>query len=127
MNCKTAKVEAVSTEENLLTVWLTDGRILSLPLAWYPCLLNATVAEREIWQPSGAGRGIHWLALDYDLSVAGLLEGQHEHPSAARYVEAVRPKNKQTKKPPLRATTKPPRLRRVSGGKSTNHGLTPSA
>ena len=92
MNSKTAKVEAVSTEENLLTVWLTDGRILSLPLAWYPCLLNATVAEREIWQPSGAGRGIHWLALDYDLSVAGLLEGQYEHPSAARYVEAVRPK-----------------------------------
>ena len=92
MNSKTAKVEAVSTEENLLTVWLTDGRILSLPLAWYPCLLNATVAEREIWQPSGAGRGIHWLALDYDLSVAGRLEGQHEHPSAARYVEAVRPK-----------------------------------
>jgi len=127
MNSKIAKVEAVSTEEKLLTVWLTDGRILSLPLAWYPSLLKATAAERELWQPSGAGQGIHWPALDYDLSVAGLLEGQHEHPSAARYVEKTRQQNKVMKKLPLRAMVKPPRTRLKSGKKRTKNGLTPSA
>ncbi len=127
MNLKTAKVEAVSTEENLLTVWLTDGRILSLPLAWYPSLLKATPAERGLWQPSGAGRGIHWPALDYDLSIAGLLEGQHEHPSAARYVQTIRRQNKEGTKRPLRGLSKPTRPRRKLAQKPTKLGLTPSA
>ena len=119
MNSKPAKVEAVSTEENLLTVWLTDGRILSLPLAWYPSLHKATAPERDIWQPSGAGRGIHWPALDYDLSIDGLLEGHHEHPSAARYVQATRQHNHQAKKSQLRSTITPSRLRRKPGQKLT--------
>ena len=74
MNSKTVKVKAVSTEDRLLTVWLSDGRILSLPLAWYPSLAKAAAEERNIWQPSGAGRGIHWPALDYDLSIATTLQ-----------------------------------------------------
>lgn len=85
MNSTTAKVKAVSTEDRLLTVWLTDGRVLGLPLAWYPSLAKATPAERAAWQVSGAGRGIHWPALDYDLSIAGLLAGQQEHPNALKY------------------------------------------
>ena len=38
MNSKPVKIADVSTEGGLLTVWLDDGRILSLPLAWYPSL-----------------------------------------------------------------------------------------
>ena len=57
--------------------WLTlaDGRSLSEPLAWCPRLLNATPAERDIWEIAGAGYGIHWPELDKDLSVSGLLRG----------------------------------------------------
>ena len=112
MNSKTAKVEAVRTEDKLHTVWLTAGRILSLPLVRYPSLLKATTTVRELWQPSGAGQGIHWPTLDYDLSVEGLLEGQHKNTSAARYVVKTRKQNKLTKKSLVRATRKrtlPPR------------------
>ena len=112
MNSKPAKVDAISTAEGLLTVWLKDGRILSLPLVWYPSLAKATVAERELWQPSGAGRGIHWPALDYDLSVEGLLEGRHEHPAAETYVKTARQLNKQSKKQVPRTLSRRPRARR---------------
>src|SRR5471030_1972502 len=94
MNGINAKVKAVSTGDRKLTVWLDDGRIVSAPLSWYPSLLEATPAERKAWQPSGAGRGIHWPALDYELSVDGILEGRKEHPNALRYSrEARRPKS----------------------------------
>lgn len=99
MNSTTAKVKAVSTEGRLLTVWLTDGRVLGLPLAWYPSLDKATPAERATWQASGAGRGIHWPALDYDLSVAGLLAGQQEHPNVLGYARKIRSLTKNGRKP----------------------------
>lgn len=114
MNSKPAKITDVSTEAGLLTVWLNDGRILSLPLAWYPSLASATPEERAVWQTNGAGRGVHWPALDYDLSVEGLCEGRHEHPSALRYVQKTRALNQTTQKipPGLR-----PKLIRRNAGK----------
>jgi hypothetical protein len=78
MNSKDAKVKDVGTDGGMLTVWLDDGRIVRLPLPWYPSLAEATPAERTRWRPSAAGRGIHWPALDYDLSVDGLLQGARE-------------------------------------------------
>jgi hypothetical protein len=87
MSLTTAKVKSVSTGKSLLTVRLNDGRILSLPLAWYPSLRQATPAERAIWQPCAAGHGIHWPALDYDLSIEGLLRGAHETPGLAATVK----------------------------------------
>ncbi len=92
MTGSNAKVKSVRIDEALLTVWLDDGRIVSVPLAWYPALVAATPAERKAWQASGAGRAIHWPALDYDLSVVGLLAGRKEHPNALRYSRAARPK-----------------------------------
>lgn len=86
MNGSNAKVKTVRIDQSLLTVWLDDGRIVSAPLAWYPSLLAATSTERAAWRPSGAGHGIHWPNLDYDLSVEGLLAGRKEHPNALRYV-----------------------------------------
>jgi hypothetical protein len=58
------------------TMWveLTDGRTLGVPLAWFPRLLNATPAERERVELSRTG--LHWEALDEDISVAGLLAGR---------------------------------------------------
>ena len=78
MNSKDAKVKDVSTAAGKLTVWVDDGRVFSLPLDWYPSLKAASPAERARWRKSGAGYGIHWPALDYDLSVQGLLAGARE-------------------------------------------------
>jgi hypothetical protein len=60
------------------TMWidLTDGRILGVPLAWFPRLLRATPAERE--QVELTRVGLHWEAIDEDISVAGLLAGQRD-------------------------------------------------
>ena len=67
-------VEVRVTEEQLV-VTLADGRVLSVPLAWFPRLFNASPRERERFELLGDGEGIHWPLIDEDLSVAGLLRG----------------------------------------------------
>lgn len=54
-------------------VVLSDGRTLGVPLAWFPRLLHATPEQRE--ECSLSPRGLHWEAIDEDISVAGLLAG----------------------------------------------------
>jgi hypothetical protein len=69
------RVKNVRFTRDSLVVDLTDGRSVSVPLAWYPRLQSATVAQRMNWRVSGAGFGIHWPDVDEDLSVEGLLRG----------------------------------------------------
>src|SRR5690554_2008135 len=69
------RVMSVSIDDDRLTVELMDGRAISVPLAWYPRLANASQAERERWELAGAGYGIHWPDIDEDLSTEGLLRG----------------------------------------------------
>jgi hypothetical protein len=69
------KVRDVRVTRDLLTVDLLDGRTISVPLAWYPRLLNATATQRAKWRVCGSGFGIHWPDVDEDLSVEGLLRG----------------------------------------------------
>jgi len=66
----------VEVSEDTLTVELGDGRTIAVPLAWYPRLAHADVAERAVWRLLGGGRGIHWPNVDEDISVANLLAGQ---------------------------------------------------
>ena len=66
----------VQVTDDALSVELSDGRTLGVPLAWYPRLFHGTPKERSSWQLIGSGRGIHWPALDEDISVANLLAGQ---------------------------------------------------
>jgi Protein of unknown function (DUF2442) len=61
-----------------LVVAFDDGRTLSVPLVWFPRLLDATAEQRANWRLTGQGEGIHWEDLDEDLSVAGLLRGEKE-------------------------------------------------
>lgn len=68
--------QGVRVTEDALIVDLTDGRTLSVPLAWYPRLAHGTPAEREHWRLIGRGEGIHWPELDEDISVDGLLAGR---------------------------------------------------
>ena len=90
MNGKSAKIKDVSTDGGTLTLWLDDGRVVGVPLSWFPSLVEASPKELKTWRPSGAGHGIHWTALDYDLSVEGILAGRREHPNALRYTRAFR-------------------------------------
>lgn len=62
---------------------LADGRIVSAPIAWYPRLLHGTPAERNDWRLIAGGRGIHWPALEEDISVDNLLNGQPSGESQA--------------------------------------------
>ena len=85
--------EAVRFSEDSLTVQLDDGRTLSVPLAWYPRLLNGTQGEREKYELIGDGEGIHWPDLDEDISVEGLLAGRRSAESAtslAKWLEKRR-------------------------------------
>jgi Protein of unknown function (DUF2442) len=64
----------VRFDADSMWVELSDGRTLGVPLAWFPRLLRSTPEEREQVQISS--RGLHWEALDEDLSIAGLLAGE---------------------------------------------------
>lgn len=60
-------------DENSMWVDLSDGRVIAVPLAWFPRLLHATAQQREQFEISASG--LHWEALDEDISIAGLLAG----------------------------------------------------
>ena len=69
------RVKDVRVTDDTLTVDLVDGRTISVPLVWYPRLLAATPEQRANWRVAGGGFGIHWPAIDEDLSTDGLLHG----------------------------------------------------
>jgi fructose-1-phosphate kinase PfkB-like protein len=66
----------VSLDDVMLAVELADGRVVSAPIAWYPRLAHGSRAERDDWRLIAGGQGIHWSALDEDVSVENLLNGQ---------------------------------------------------
>jgi Protein of unknown function (DUF2442) len=73
---------SVRFDEHTMWVELTDGRTLGVPLAWFPRLLRATPDERS--QVELSRIGLHWEAIDEDISIAGLLAGRgHVTPSTA--------------------------------------------
>jgi hypothetical protein len=65
-------VDVACTDDSLRVV-LADGREISAPLVWFPRLQKATPAQREEWRLMGGGVGIHWEAVDEDISVESLL------------------------------------------------------
>ena len=67
---------SIEVTEDTLTAELSDGRIISVPLAWYPRLVHATPEERNNRELIGTGQGIHWPDLDEDLSIEGFLAGR---------------------------------------------------
>ncbi len=67
--------KVVFTEDSFI-VYLSDGRNISVPIIWYPRLLNSNKQERENYEFLGDGEGIHWPDLDEDISVEGILAGR---------------------------------------------------
>ena len=68
--------ESVTVTEDTLSVDLSDGRSISVPLAWFPRLVHASPEERNNWGLIGKGQGIHWHDVDEDISVENLLAGR---------------------------------------------------
>jgi Protein of unknown function (DUF2442) len=69
----TTSARSVRFDDSSMWVDLADGRVIAVPLAWFPRLLHATPQQRE--QVEFGAFGLHWEALDEDISVAGLLAG----------------------------------------------------
>ena len=70
-----ALAQSVSFDDELMHVALTDGRIISVPIFWFPLLWEAMPEQRTQYEIGGGGTSLHWEAIDEDLSVAGLLAG----------------------------------------------------
>lgn len=77
--------ENITVTEDTLHVDLSDGRTISVPLAWHPRLTHASHAEQNNWRLIGKGYGIHWEDLDEDISVEGLLAGKPSGESQASF------------------------------------------
>lgn len=69
------RVKDVSFTKETISVDLMDGQTITVPLAWYPRLLNATPDQRSNWEVCGGGYGIHWKDIDEGLSTEGVLRG----------------------------------------------------
>ena len=72
---RVAQIVDVHITEETLTVDLSDGRTVSVPLAWYPRLVHSTPTERNHWRLIGRGEGIHFSDLDEDISVENIVAG----------------------------------------------------
>ena len=71
----TALAKRVDFDELTMQVTFTDGRILSVPLGWFPLLRAATPEQRAKYEIGGGGVSLHWPDIDEDLSIAGLMAG----------------------------------------------------
>ncbi|MBI4837866.1 MAG: DUF2442 domain-containing protein [Nitrospirae bacterium] len=79
------RAENVKLTADTLTVELTDGRTISVPLEWFPRLIHATYEERNNWRLIGRGQGVHWEDIDEDISIEGLLAGRPSGESQASF------------------------------------------
>jgi hypothetical protein len=71
----TALAKRVDFDELTMQVTFTDGRVLIVPLSWFPLLLEATAEQRSKCEIGGGGVSLHWPDIDEDLSIAGLMAG----------------------------------------------------
>jgi hypothetical protein len=64
------RVKISPCTKETVSVDLMDGRVITVPLVWYPRIFNATAEQRSQWEMCGGGYGIHWDEIDEDLGVA---------------------------------------------------------
>ena len=107
-----ARVE-VTTE--IITAYLVDGRVISVPLAWSWRLSEATPAQRANWELIGHGHGVHWPDIDEDISVEGMLNG----------MPAPRPTTRRMTKAPANTALQPTSRARTASVKSKRRARAP--
>ena len=83
------RAENVSVTKDTLSVDLSDGRTISVPLEWFPRLVYAAPKETNNWRLIGRGHGIHWKDIDEDISIEGLLAGRASGESQASFKKWV--------------------------------------
>ena len=93
----------VSCTEDDLSVVLSDGRTVAVPLAWFPRLVGASAKQRANWELIGGGVGIHWEAVDEDISVASLLQPENFMRLPDTTLQPTAPQRRAKKVKPLRA------------------------
>ncbi len=71
----TPRILALRVTDDAIIADLSDGRTVSVPLAWSWRLSEATQAQRNHYELIGSGLGAHWPEIDEDISVAGMLHG----------------------------------------------------
>ena len=102
------RAEAVKVTGDTLSVDLSDGRTISVPLAWFPRLLHASPGERKNWRLIGKGQGIHWVDVDEDVSVEGLLAGRPSGESQSSLRKWLAARKARPTKRPGRRLRRPP-------------------
>src|SRR5687767_3231882 len=104
-----AAAKNVRVTDRALVVELRDGRVVSVPLSWYPRLAEGSPRERRRWELLGPGIGIHWPDLDEDISVDGLLQGlpSGESPASLHQWRVTRKKPANTALQPTSRARKP--------------------
>ena len=65
----------VEVTDDEIIAHLADGRTITVPLAWSWRLADATPEQRRQYELIGDGAGIHWPAVDEDISIRGMLDG----------------------------------------------------
>lgn len=71
-----AVIQRVETTSDELAVFLSDGRSVHVPLAWYPRLAHSLPVDRQVHRLIGGGHGVHWPEIDEDISLENILQGQ---------------------------------------------------
>ena len=71
----TALAKTVKFRDEMMEVHLTDGRIIGVPIIWFPLLHKASDEQRENYEIGGGGTSLHWEEIDEDITIAGLLAG----------------------------------------------------
>ena len=69
------RITAIEVTERWITATFTDGRRISLPLAWSWRLERATPEQRARWELIAEGEGVHWPEINEDLSARGFFVG----------------------------------------------------
>jgi hypothetical protein len=70
-----ALARSVEFDDEMMHVFLMDGRVVSVPIIWFPLLHEATQEQRKQYEVGGGGLSLHWPEIDEDLSVANLMAG----------------------------------------------------
>ena len=78
MNQTAKKIEELSivslaVDEDSLTATISDGRRVSIPVAWFPRLENASLDQLKNFEISPSGYGIHWPDVDEDISIKAFI------------------------------------------------------
>lgn len=68
-----ALVTRIWFDQDMMHVQLSDGRLVAVPIEWYPRLREATPQQRSNYRLIGKGVGVHWEDVDEDISLTSLL------------------------------------------------------